>query len=78
MTTDELKDLFLSGHPGSTHECDRERFLRYAFAAARENRGFDRVSLEGAGVGEPLIGEYETVYSWVRTLVSMQGRGERL
>lgn len=74
----ELKAAFFGGHPDSTHEYDRERFLRYAFAAAREKLAFDRESFASAGVRDSLIHEYERAYSWIRCIVSMQERGEKL
>ena len=74
----ELKAAFFGGHPDSTHEYDRERFLRYAFAAAREKLAFDREAFVASGVRDPQIDEYERAYSWIRCIVSMQERGERL
>lgn len=78
MNTDELLHAFLSEHPDSTSTYDRERFIRYAFAGARDNRAFDKYAFEKAGVSNALIHDYETAYSWIRDIVEMTKRGERL
>lgn len=76
--SEELGRLFFTAHPESPHELDRQRFIRWSFARAREERGFDYEGFEGSGVPARLLAEYETVYSYIRTMVEMIRQRERL
>lgn len=76
MKSEELLDAFLRQFPNSAGPADEYRFLKYAFAAAREEAAFNRGAFERAGVEPRKIDVYETVYSYVRMYLDGLSRGD--
>lgn len=66
MNEKELLASFLSGHPGSDHLFDRERFLRYALACAKNNHNIDCENFRRHGLSEDKISEYLIAFGWIR------------
>lgn len=78
MNETELFEAFLVGYPNSTNTYDCERFIRYAFCSAHNHRAFDREAFGRAHVEKRLTDSYETAYPWMRDIVAIQERGEKL
>ncbi len=72
----ETLDLFLGGFPNSTHTCDRKRFIKYAFEAARAEQPLDVDAFRRAGVSDENIKRYLDVYSWIRDIQGMLDQGK--
>ena len=72
----ESLDLFLSEFPNATHSRDRQRFIKYAFEAARAEKAMDVEAFRRAGVTEKNIKAYLDIYSWIREIQGMLDRGE--
>ena len=75
---EERLGLFLGGHPASSNEFDRRRFLELALAGAEAGRAFPRDAFEScAALSADEVTEYQHVYEWIRSLHDMlceQGR----
>ncbi len=69
-------DLFLGASPNSTHPYDRQRFIKYAFEAARAKEALDVEAFRRAGVSEDNIKCYLDVYSWIRDIQEMLDKGD--
>ncbi len=66
MNEKELLASFLGGHPDSCHPLDRERFLLYALACAKNNHNIDCESIRNHGISEDKISEYQIAFEWIR------------
>lgn len=66
---------FLGHFPNSTHPSDRERFIKYAFEAARAEAVLDVKAFRQAGVTEENIKRYLDYYSLIRDIQGMLDRG---
>lgn len=67
----ELKELWLSAHPDSTHVNDLKRFIRYAIELAREDGGLDHGEMESRGVSPRRREVYQRQYEFLRVVLDV-------
>lgn len=69
MNENELFDLFVSNHPASFHFYDRERFVRYAIEAYKNNHLLDEEKqkiLREKGLSEEDLDDYISAFGWIQ------------
>ena len=67
----ELKELWLSKYPDSTHSLDLRRFICYAIALARVDGGLDHAEMKQRGISERRIDEYQRKYEFLREVLAV-------
>lgn len=71
MELKELKELWLSESPDSTHPCDTKRFIRYAIELAKMNGALDHIEMEARGITPRRIEEYQRQYEFLRDVLEV-------
>ncbi|MBO4786198.1 MAG: hypothetical protein J5510_03940 [Prevotella sp.] len=71
MELNELKELWLSAFPNSTHPLDTKRFIRYAVELARANGQLDHAEMESRGVRPDRIEDYQLKYEFLRDVLEV-------
>lgn len=71
MDLNELKEIWLSAFPDSTHPLDLRRFIRYAIALAREDGALDHQEMAARGISEKRIQDYQRQYEFLREVLTV-------
>ncbi len=71
MKEEELKELWLSTFPNSTHQCDTKRFIRYAIELAKSNGSLNHAEMEARGIYPDRIMEYQREYEFLRNVLEV-------
>lgn len=66
-----FKEIFLGEHPDATSEFDRDRFIRYAFEAVRNQEPLDVAALRSLHVSERMIAHYQQGFFWISEVQRM-------
>jgi hypothetical protein len=67
----ELKELWLSAHPDSSHANDLKRFIRYAVELTRVNGALDHAEMESRGISRRRTEEYQRQYEFLRYVLDV-------
>lgn len=71
MELNEVKELWLSAFPESSHPLDTKRFIRYAIELAKVNGSLDHAEMEARGISPHRIEEYQRQYEFLRDVLAV-------
>ena len=71
MELKELKEIWLSTFPNSSHTNDVKRFIRYALELAKVNGSLNHAEMSARGISPRRIEEYQRQYEFLREVLEV-------
>ena len=71
MELNELKEIWLSTFPNSSHTNDVKRFIRYALELAKVNGSLNHAEMCARGISPRRIEEYQRQYEFLRDVLEV-------